>query len=127
VHERLGNLDAAEADAAHSLELSAADDVINFAFAWSALALVRVRQGEPAAAEELARGAVEHAETTDFPLPRKTARLALAEVLAAGGRTDEAIVQAQLAEAVMQAKEHQPGAHEARAVLARLSVRRPHR
>jgi class 3 adenylate cyclase/tetratricopeptide (TPR) repeat protein len=106
VHERLGNLAQAEADAALGLELGGPHDIANFGFAGPAQARVHARRGDLATAESIALHSVRSADTTDYPLPRGLARLGLAEVLWTAGRRDEAVEQAGHAVEIWTAKQH---------------------
>ena len=85
-----GEPDEAERAALAAEEMSAPDDVVNFALSRSARALVLADRGRLEEAEELARSAVEYAFRTDFPLPRADALAALARALRRAGRETEA-------------------------------------
>ncbi|HET7044459.1 MAG TPA: AAA family ATPase [Gaiellaceae bacterium] len=120
VLEAEGRLDEAEQAALEAEELSAAEDAINFAQGRAVRARVLLARGDAAAAEELGRSAVEHADRTDFPVVRGDARLAHAEALAACGRRDEAAAAAAAALSLFELKEHASAAAAARALLAGL-------
>jgi tetratricopeptide (TPR) repeat protein len=70
--------------------LGAAEDVINFAFGQSLRARIAADRGDPGAADELARQALDFAYRTDFPGVHASAHEALARALSAAGRADEA-------------------------------------
>jgi ATP/maltotriose-dependent transcriptional regulator MalT len=87
---KLGDADEAERLALEGEELGAAEDVVNFASSRSLRARIVADRGDHAAAETLARDALEDAYKTDFPGVQANAHEALAHVLAAAGRQDAA-------------------------------------
>jgi class 3 adenylate cyclase/tetratricopeptide (TPR) repeat protein len=86
----LGRLDDADQLIERTMRLGAHDDVGVQYRVRQAKAVVLARRGRPSDAEELARAAVTMAETTDLLNDRAEAYADLAEVLALGGKTDEA-------------------------------------
>ena len=80
-------------------------------------AKVLARRGEAHEAERLAREGVELAEPTDFLNVRATALLDLAEVLLAGGRTDEAASVVAAATTLFEQKGNVVGRARARALI----------
>jgi ATP/maltotriose-dependent transcriptional regulator MalT len=123
LHELNGDPDAAIAASELSDELSAPEDVINYAISHAARARVALREGDLATAEGWARSAIKHAYETDFPVMQAGARLALAEVLDAGRRTPEARTEARSAVEIFQAKGDLNGVRRATALLERLEQR----
>ena len=73
-----------------SREVAAPEDLWSQVDSTGAYAKIVARRGDPAAAEPLARQAVDLASSTDFLTLRADAFLALAEVLEVGGRAPEA-------------------------------------
>jgi class 3 adenylate cyclase/tetratricopeptide (TPR) repeat protein len=85
-----GRYDEAEELSLVSEELAAAADVVTQVVWRAARAPALARRGDDARAEELARQAVDLAETTDFLDLQGEALLALADVLRVAGRGEEA-------------------------------------
>ena len=86
----IGQLKEAEEAAAESRDTATADDIASQLLWREGLAVVRARQGEHIEAERLARQAVELSHRTDSPAFQAMAANALATVLAAAGRREEA-------------------------------------
>ena len=86
----LGRLDEAEAWASRSAELGASDDVATQVLWREGQARVHALRGEAGEAERLAREAVSLIAGTDDALFQPDAWVTLGEVLAQGGKTDEA-------------------------------------
>lgn len=103
-----------------SEQLSADEDVINFAMTHRVRARLARAQGDLDTAERWARSAVTYALRTDFPHERATTKVELARVLAARGRLGEAASEAHEALAIAQAKGDKPLAAPAQAVLDEL-------
>lgn len=110
VDARLGNLDAA-----HRAALSAHaygerhGDYETSARSRLALSELALAKHEPSVAAELAREAVDIAVTGDWVVLQADARLLLARALSAAGEREQAVLEAEAARAVYQAKEHAPG------------------
>jgi class 3 adenylate cyclase/tetratricopeptide (TPR) repeat protein len=85
-----GDAESAARLAVEGEELGAAEDVVNFAYGRALRACIAADDGAIDEAEALARQAVEHAYTTDFPDVQATAHRALAYVLTRAGRDDDA-------------------------------------
>jgi ATP/maltotriose-dependent transcriptional regulator MalT len=117
ISEAIGDRETAVAAAKLSEQLSADEDVINFAMTHRVRARLARAQGDLEEAERWARSAVTFALKTDFPHERSTTRVELARVLAARGRSDEAANEARGALAIAQAKGDKPLAARAQAVL----------
>jgi hypothetical protein len=120
VRQRLGDRDAARAAIAFSDELSADEDVINYAITHRIRARLALAEGDGSSAESWARSAVRYAYMTDFVGDHALARLELASVLAGLGRRGDAEIEAHEALAVRRAKGDRPGVAEAQAFLSRL-------
>jgi ATP/maltotriose-dependent transcriptional regulator MalT len=118
-----GDPEAAIAACELSDELSAPEDVINYAISHAVRARLALREGDLATAERWARSAIKHAYETDFPVMQAAARLALAEVQNAGGRSPEALAEARSAVEIFQAKGDLNGVQRARALLERVEQR----
>jgi len=71
-------------------QTGAAEDVVNFAYGRALRALIAADQDAHDTADRLAREALDYAYQTDFPAVHATAHEALAHVLNAAGRLDEA-------------------------------------
>jgi tetratricopeptide (TPR) repeat protein len=123
LHELNGDRDAAWAAIELSDELSAPEDVINYAISHAVRARLALREGDLATAERWARSAIKHAYETDFPVTQAAARLALAEMHSAVGRTPEALVEARSAVEIFRAKGDLNGGQRARALLEQLEQR----
>jgi class 3 adenylate cyclase len=115
--EVLGNREAAQAAIELSDELSAPEDVINFAITHAVRARLALADGDTEAAERWARSAVHYAFITDFPQSQGRAKLELAHVLDSLGRTSEACQEARAALELFTAKGDVPGASQARMLL----------
>lgn len=120
LYVRLGDRDAARGAIALSDELTAAEDVLNYAITHRVRAELAVAEGDGAEAERWARSAVHHAFLTDFVLTQAESKLGLARVLAALGRAEEARAEVRSALELYEAKGDRPGIAEAQAVLAGL-------
>ena len=99
-----GAVDEAEAAALETEELSGRTDLMNFAMGRGVRARIEADRGELERAEELARSAVAYAFETDFPEIRADALLALAHVLRAAERHDEALEAVHQALAIYEAR-----------------------
>jgi class 3 adenylate cyclase/tetratricopeptide (TPR) repeat protein len=119
-----GELDDAVQNAVEAKRSSGPDDVINFVLADVVLALAGAVRGELDHAEELARAAVEQASHTDFVVSRAEARFALATVLAAADRRDEAREAATQALALYEQKGDRAPAGRVRRLIAELDASR---
>ena len=86
----LGRLDEAEHWATRAAELGASDDALTQLLWRQVVAKVCARRGQHAEAERLAREAVAIAERTDMLAVQSDVYADLAEVLALGGRREEA-------------------------------------
>lgn len=101
-------------------ELTAPEDVLNYAITHRVRAELALTQGAGAEAERWARSAVHHAFLTDLVITQAQARLALAGVLAVLGRETEASVEARAALELYEAKGDRRGIAEAGSALASL-------
>lgn len=122
-HEALHDLDAARAArAAIDLadELSAPDDVVNYAITHAVRARLALADEDGDAAEHWARSAVEHAAQTEFVWDQAETRLNLAHVLIALGRRDHAAAEVRAALELYNLKGDRPRAKVARALLKQL-------
>ncbi len=117
ISEALGDRETAVAAANLSEQLSADEDVINFAMTHRVRARLARARGDLETAERWARSALTFALKTDFPHERSTTMVELARVLAARGRAVEAANEASEALAIAQAKGDKPLAARAQAVL----------
>jgi tetratricopeptide (TPR) repeat protein len=95
----IGELDEAERLAVEAETMSISDDLANFTIGRMLRARILADRHQHAAAEELARQAVDYAELSDFPQTHGRAYEALAYVLRAAGRSEEvpAVVQQAIA------------------------------
>ncbi len=98
-------------------ELSAPQEAINYAITHEVRARLALAAGDLEAAERWARSAVEYAFKTDFVEHHAGARLGLAHVLAARGRTEEARSEGQLSLRLFSAKGDRRGEEVAQALL----------
>jgi tetratricopeptide (TPR) repeat protein len=114
---RLGRLDDALRYSEESEALGASDDFVTQVVWRVARAKVLATRGHAAEAEGLARDAVGIASETDFLDMRADAHMALAEVLRAAGRPEEAGRQVEEALALYERKGNLVGAARARASL----------
>lgn len=112
-----GRLDEAERRIERGRELSADDDVFNF-LKWALVAVrLRAERGDLAAAEEIARDAVERADPGEFPEDAAEAHLALADVLRRTGDAQGARAAVTEAVELFERKGNVVGAGRARAAL----------
>ena len=123
LYERHGDPDRAIAAIALSNQLSAPEDVINYAITHRVRAAIALANGDLDAAERWAISAVDNAFKTDFSIPRAEARAQLARVLSARERTKDAIAQAREAWEIYDAKGDLNGLGEAQALLDELEQR----
>ncbi len=119
----LGHRDAASAAMRFSHDLSAAEDVINYALNYQTRAHLALADGDYDAAEGLANTSVEYWCRTDDRRHTARARLDLARVLSALHRPKEATAQAQEAFDLYAAKGDRPGLADAQTLLDRLAGR----
>jgi class 3 adenylate cyclase/tetratricopeptide (TPR) repeat protein len=112
---RRGDNDEAAKWVAVARDLSPEGDLGTLAWADSTEAVLLARRGQPEAAERLARHAVAQAETTDFWDLRGGAYEALAEVLAAVDKGDEARAAQETAVRIYEDKGNVASAERARA------------
>jgi tetratricopeptide (TPR) repeat protein len=117
-YELVGDAAAASAAIATAEELSAPDDIVNFAITYAVRARLALSGGDDEAAERWARSAVEHAERTEFVWDRARARLTLAQVLSALERKEEAAAELRQAVELYERKGDRPRAEQARSLLA---------
>jgi tetratricopeptide (TPR) repeat protein len=116
-HELLGDPDAARVAIALADELTAPDDVVNYAITHAVRARLALAQGDGAAAERWARSAVEYALGTEFVWDQARARLNLAQVLRLLGRPEDAATEVRAALDLHELKGDRPRAKLARALL----------
>jgi tetratricopeptide (TPR) repeat protein len=109
-----------------SLELSAAEDVMSQARGRGVKAKLLAARKEYEAAEPLAREAVDLLAKTDDLFQQSQVLMALAEVLEAAGRTDEAVPVLKSAIDVSERKGNVVTAREAQRRIKKLMVVRPH-
>jgi hypothetical protein len=83
-------------------QLGAAEEVVNFAYGRALRARIAADRGAQDTAELLAREALAYAYETDFPSVHATAHEALAHVLTAAGRPDDARAELQRAHQLWQ-------------------------
>ncbi len=117
LHER-GQADEAASLALEGEQAGAAEDVVNFAYGRSLGARIAADRGAYDTAEALAREALGYAYKTDFPSVHATAHEALAHVLTAAGRPDEARAELERAFQLWQRYGHSAQADRTRALLA---------
>jgi tetratricopeptide (TPR) repeat protein len=103
-------------------ELSAPEDLINYAFTHAVRARLALSEGEPDAAERWARSSVQYAYETDFYRPRAGSRLALSRVLAAQGHREEAEANGRAALDIYSCKGDKPRGAQARRSLDTLGA-----
>jgi hypothetical protein len=120
VQARLGETSAAKAAIELSDDLSASEDVINFAITHAVRARLALAEGGADAAERWARSAVRHACLTDFPDSQATAKLELACTLRSLGRLNESTLETRAALELFAAKGDRIGSDEAQALLDEL-------
>jgi tetratricopeptide (TPR) repeat protein len=116
----LGNRAAALAASELAEQLGAPEDVINFVITGQVRSMLARSAGDLDEAERLARGAIEHAERTDFYQYRGDSRLELGRVLAAAGRREEAAAEVNAGLALYEKKGDTILTSNARALLAEL-------
>ena len=107
--ELIGDAAAARAALGLAEELAAPEEVTVHAITSEVGARLALADGEPEAAERLARSAIEYAAMTDFVAFQADARLGLARVLDGIGRRDEALVEAATAAELYATKADGPG------------------
>ncbi|HTX32084.1 MAG TPA: adenylate/guanylate cyclase domain-containing protein [Solirubrobacteraceae bacterium] len=117
VYERLGDRGAAIAAIELSDQLSAREDVINYAITHRVRARLALADGNGEEAERWARSAVEHAFMTDFVTMQAAAKLDLARVLMGVGRREDAASEARAALELSESKGDRPAMARARALL----------
>ena len=117
-----GELDEVEALCVRARELTSADDVVNFVFLDGVEGVLLAHSGRPDEGCELAKQAVELAETTDFFELRAWSRIWLTESLATAGRNAEATETAARALAIHEAKGDVTGGARARERLDKLGI-----
>jgi tetratricopeptide (TPR) repeat protein len=117
---QLGREDEAERWLETARELSPAGDIATLANADIGEGRLQVRRGRVEEGERLVRRGLAQAETTDFWEFRGAANEALAEVLEARGRSDEARAALEAALAVYEAKGATVAAERTRRLLAKL-------
>lgn len=100
--------------------LGASEDVINFVITGQVRSMLARAAGDLGEAERQARGAIEHAERTDFYAFRGEARVELGRVLAAAGRREEAAAEVSAGLALYEKKGDTILTNNARALLAEL-------
>jgi len=118
--EGLDELDEAERFAELGEELGGPEDVINVAWGRAVRARVAAARGHHDAAAALAHQAVAAADTTDFPQVRGDAREALAYVLHAAGRDDDARRELEQALELWRQFDRRPAAERVERLLAEL-------
>ncbi len=114
LYQRHGVPDRAIAAITLSDQLSAPEDVINYAITHRVRAAIALAEGDLDAAERWANSAVQNAFKTDFPIVQAESKAQLARVLSASLRTEDAITQAREAWELYDAKGDLNGVHEAR-------------
>ena len=124
LYERHADPDRATAAIALSDQLGAPEDVINYAITHRVRAAIALADGDLDAAERWAISAVDNAFKTDFSIRRAEAKVQLARVLSARGRTTDAIAQAREACEIYDAKGDLNGLGEAQALLDQLLEQR---
>ena len=113
-----GDPDDAERLVAEGQTLGAGEDVVNFAYGQGLRARIAADRGDVEAGEPLARAALEYAHCTDFPSVHAGAHAALAHVLAASGRTEDARVEYERSLELWERYGFEPDARRVRARLA---------
>jgi ATP/maltotriose-dependent transcriptional regulator MalT len=120
VKAQIGDSAGARAACDLAMELSASDDMINYAITHRVRSVLARQEADLEEAERWARSAVEHAFATDFYRYHSRTRLELARVLSARGRRDDATSEARAAVEVATAKGDRPEAALAQAFLDEL-------
>jgi tetratricopeptide (TPR) repeat protein len=110
VKAEIGDCAGARAACDLAMELSAPEDMINYAITHRVRAVLARHEADPEEAERWARSAVEHAFATDFYRYHVRTKLELARVLSARGRRDDATSEARAAVEVAKAKGDRPEA-----------------
>jgi class 3 adenylate cyclase len=123
VHELLGDRAAAEQAIDLSEKLSAIEDVVNPIITHRVRARLALRRGDRPGAERWARSAIANVFRTEFVVEQGKARLQLAHVLSALGRSDEATYEARGALERFESKGDRPGVQQAVALLDELAGR----
>jgi class 3 adenylate cyclase len=121
-HQLLDETDAAAAEVELAEQLSAPQDVLNFAITHGVRAHLALANGDPAAAERWARSAVQAALKTDFVVVQAEAKLGLARVMSTLGRREEAKGHAGAALELFRVKGDLPGAGAAQALLDTFAI-----
>lgn len=116
-HQLVGADEAARAALMLVQDLSAPQDVINYAISDGVRARLALAEGAGEVAEQWARSAVDHAFLSDFIDLQAEAKLGLAHVLSELGRSEQAGAEARAALELFGAKGDQPGSRAARALL----------
>jgi len=122
-HEQLGDGKNARAAVELAEQLSAPDDIVNYAITHPVRARLALADGDRAAAERWARSGVEQALKTDFLVIRGEALLELARVLCEQGSQHEASAEARRSLEAFEAKGAIVGARQAAALLEQLGAR----
>jgi class 3 adenylate cyclase/tetratricopeptide (TPR) repeat protein len=120
VKAQFGDCAGARAACDLAMELSAPEDMINYAITHRVRSLLARQEADLDEAERWARSAVEHAGATDFYRYHVRTRLELARVLSARGRRDDATSEARAAVEVANAKGDRPEGALAQAFLDEL-------
>jgi tetratricopeptide (TPR) repeat protein len=121
-HARLGDKDAARSAIVLSEQLSAPEDLFNYALTHQARAWLALAEGDNAAAEKWASSSVEYWSRTGSIRHTAQARLDLARVLSAIRREQDAISEAREALKLYADKGDCAGVTEARALLDEISI-----
>jgi tetratricopeptide (TPR) repeat protein len=122
-HERAGAAAAALAAVSLAEELSAPQDVANFAITHGVRARLSLASGDAGAAERDADRAVAYALKTDFLGLQAEARLGLAAALSAHGDAGRAVSEARTAFDLFSAKGDRPGGAAATALLESIGAK----
>ncbi|HST19251.1 MAG TPA: AAA family ATPase [Gaiellaceae bacterium] len=117
-----GDVDDAERLVAEGQATGAEEDVVNFAYGQGLLARIAADRGDVEGGESLARAALELALRTDFPSVHAGAHAALAQVLAAAGRKEEARVEYERSLELWERYGFEPDARRVRARLAASTI-----
>lgn len=119
-HAVAGDRTSALAALALAENLGAPEDTINFALTHGVRARLALAEGDDVQAERWARSALDYADQTDFFWTRAEAKLLLARVLLASGRSTEAAHELEDSEAIYRAKGDAPGAADVQELIAAL-------
>ena len=117
---RLGETEEAERLATEGEQLGAAEDYVNFAWGRALRARIAADRSNLGEAMTLAQESMENAYRTDFPMVHANSHEALAHVLAASGRSDDAQVEQQRALELWSQYGFRAQAERARALLIEL-------